>query len=386
MPGYRFSDPTCTSRAASASHDGTDWTVLGAYPIPSSLGVPPVPPISSGRSQDFSGQVGTAIAAASASSMDMVIDMDMFLQQYDPLLSSPLPFTTSPQIIDYFSFGKDSDDVGVIDFGLPSRSPDDELMPLPPLLSQDDQVNNQSGPRPEDSSSKTSITSSGTLSSPNITHKRPDDNSDQGQVPPKNEVGSTPSINHNDNCNHHSTQYLGPPATLTAFDSLQDFPFPYQPTPHEPAIERFLNSYFPKNTFSNGFGLSNSLSNGKDDSNGVGATPSFNSNLDSNSASNPTPGLEDYLNIPDDTPGTIAAHSMDAGELEKKEVAQEWAYVNGNGSGQSQGDGFGKVSLLSAGPGSEPAARPGIPTDFLSRVLSFSWEDLGHFCNELENR
>jgi hypothetical protein len=318
--------------------------------------------------------------------MDMVIDMDMFLQQYDPLLSSPLPFTTSPQIFDYFSFGKDSDDVGVIDFGLPSRSPVNELMPLPPLLSQDDQANNQSGPRPEDSSSETSITSPGTLSSPNITHKRPDDNSDQGQVPPKNEVGSTSSINHNDNCNHHSTRYLGPPATLTAFDSLQDFPFPYQPTPLEPAIERFLNSYFPKNTFSNGFGLSNSHSNGKDDSSGVGATPSFNSSLDSNSASNPTPGLEDYLNIPDDTPGTITAHSMDAGGLEKKEVAQEWAYVNGNGSGQSQGDGFGKVSLLSAGSGFEPVARPGIPTDFSSRVLRFSWEDLGHFCNELENR
>lgn len=386
IPGYRSLNPSCTSWAASASHDGGDWTVLGTHPNASSLALPPVPPIPSGRSQDFSGQVGTAVAAAPNSSMDIAIDINMFLQQYGPFLSSPLPLTTSPKNIDYFSFGKDNHDVGVIDFGSFSRSPGNELVPPPPVSLQGDQVNNQSGPGPEDFSSKTSATSSVTLTSANNPYKRPDNTSDQGQIAPKNGVGSKPSFNHNDDCNHNHTQYLGPPATLTAFDSLQDFPFPYQPTPLEPVIERFLNSYFPKNTFSNEFGLSNSHINGKDDGSSVGATHGFNSGLDSNSGPNPTPGLEDYLDIPDDTPGMIDAHSMNAGGLEKKEMAQGWAHVNGNGSGQSQGDGFGEVSLLSASSGSEPAARLDIPTDFFCRVLSFSWEDLGHFCNELESQ
>jgi hypothetical protein len=383
--------------------------------------------------------------------MDMIIDMDMFLQQYGPLLSSPLPHTTSPQIIDYFSFGKDKDGVGPIDYlksstareeqaqfqaqaeaqgrgqglegvsdivagslseskrmlaprasavatatvsatsayiasGSFPLSPNDDLMPLPPLSSPGDQVNNHSGTGPKEGSSKSSATSTVTPSSPNNSHDCPDDTYHQGQVQPKNEVGPKPKLNHNDDCHYNQTLNPGPLATSTAFDSLQDFPFPYQPTPLEPEIERFLNSYFPKETFSNGFGLSSSHSNGVNDGNGKGAGPSFNSSLDSNSASNPTPGFEDYLDIPDDTPGMTAAYGMGTGGLEKRGMAQEWAHVNGNGSEQSQGDEFEKVSLLNAGSGSGATARPSIPTDFLSRVLWFSWDDLGHFRNELENR
>jgi hypothetical protein len=375
--------------------------------------------------------------------MDMVIDMDLFLQQYDPLLSSPLPFTTSPQVVDCSSFGKDQDDVAVIDYfvsstagkeqaqgqgqaeaqrrgqglegvsevvagslspprapaadtisataayvasGLASASSENEMMPLPPLTSQGDQVNNHSGSGPKDFSSLLRTTSTVTPTSPNDRHKRPNDAPDQGQAQLRNEVGSKPIINHNDKCHQNHTHNLRPPATSTAFDSLQDFPFPYQPTPLEPEIERFLNSYFPKETFSNGFGLSNRLSNGSVDGNVMGSSPSFNSNLDSNSASEPTSGFENYLNIPDDTPGMIAAHGMGAGGLEKKGMAQEWAFVNGNGSGQSQGDGSGKVSPLNAGSGFGAVARPSIPTDFLNRVLWFSWDDLGQVCNELENR
>jgi hypothetical protein len=403
-------------------------------------------------------------------SMDMDMHMDMFLQQYDPLLLSPLPFTTSPQVIDYFSFGKDKDAGGVPDYfksstagesqGEPCQhaqaqgqgqgqgqrqgyeqtqslegksdavagntiesnpkaatttaaapsgpaSPDDKLMPPPPLFpSHGDHINGYSASEPKDSSSKASTkspvtpsslpiiiepmtsTSTPTSTSPKDSQPGAEESIDQTKIraQTKNEsetkLGSKPNNNHNHNLKHNLKYNLAPPATSTAFDSLQDFPFPYQPTPLDPEIERFLNSYFPNDTFSNGFAFTNSNSaNGS----GSGLSPISNSNTNSNSNSNPTPGFENYLNIPEDTPGMMAAHGMvSGGGRGEKGMIQDWAHA----SGQGQGYGFEKASPLSTGSGSASgtAGRPGIPTDFLSRVLSFSWDDLGNFCTELENR